>query len=181
MLVINVGETEFYDEARNEFVLRGGTRIQLEHSLVSLSKWESIFEVPFLTKDSKTEEQALEYVKCMIMTPDVAPEVFSQLTEANFEAINEYINAKQSATWFNDPPGQRPPSREKFTAELIYYWMASAGIPKECENWHLNRLFNLIRIYGIKNSKPTKQSRSEMMSQRARLNAERRAAHGSSG
>jgi hypothetical protein len=179
MLVIRVGQTEDYDEATSQFIKTGGTALTLEHSLVSLSKWESKHEKPFLSPDEKSTEEVFSYVRCMIRGSEVPPEVFAQVSEANLEEINEYINAKMTATTFRDMPQRGRP--EIITAEVIYYWMVSFNIPFECEHWHLNRLFTLIRVCGVKNSKPKAMSRSEAAAQQRELNAMRRAQLGTKG
>lgn len=180
MLTLTVGGTESYDEKTEKFVVVGGFQIQLEHSLVSLSKWESIHEKPFLGKDQKTPEEVLSYVRCMVVSPEIPPEVFSQLGEKHFELINDYLNAKMTATWFNDQPGT-PRTSEVITSELIYYWMTVFNIPFECETWHLNRLFTLIRICNIKQAKPKKMSRSEMAARNRELNEQRKKQLGTTG
>lgn len=180
MLELTVGEQEYFDEDKEEFVKLGGFAVQLEHSLVSLSKWESKFEKPFLTKDPKTDVEALAYVECMILTPDYPQDILMRLTEDDIKRINAYIDAKMSATWFNEQGPQRR-SSEVITSELIYYWMLSFQIPSECENWHLNRLFNLIKVCSIKNAKPKKMSRAETVQQQRNLNAQRKAQMGTTG
>jgi hypothetical protein len=173
MLTIVVSGVEMFNDTTQEFTTEGDVVLELEHSLVSLSKWESKHEKPFLGSDDKTIEEVLEYVKFMTLTK-VPEETFSRLSEANVEEINNYINAKMTATWFNDQPGT-PQSREVITAELIYYWMIAFQIPFECETWHLNRLFTLIRVCNIKQSKPKKMSRAEIAARNRELNAQRRA------
>lgn len=173
MLKITVGAEEAFDEETQEFVFLGGVELQLEHSLVSLSKWESEYEKPFLGSDEKTPEELVGYVKAMTLTPEVPEEVYSRLSEANFEAINAHINAKMTATWFKEAPGA-PRSREVITAELVYYWLTVFQIPFEVETWHLNRLFTLIRICNVKSAKPKKMSRSEVAQRNRELNEQRR-------
>lgn len=174
MLTIKVPMEQSYDDSKEEFVTRRSFTLELEHSLVSLSKWESIYEKPFLGKEDKTPEEVLGYIKAMTLTPEVPEEVYRKLDKMNFDAVNEYLNRKMTATWFIDPPGTRP-SREVITAEIIYYWMTVWNIPFECETWHLNRLFTLIRVCNDKQSKPKKMSRAEAAQKQRDLNAMRRA------
>lgn len=179
MLKITILLSRVFNEETNK-VERSEVELELEHSLVSLSKWESKYEKPFLGKDEKTSEEILDYIRCMILTPDYPPDVLKHLSQENADAISAYIDAKMTATWFPPtPPG--PPNRETITSELVYYWMSSYQIPWDAENWHLNRLFTLIRIFGIKQGKQTKRSRSDLMAERHRLNEQRRKQMGSSG
>lgn len=180
MLTIVVPGDEIFDEQSQEFSTRNDVTLKLEHSLISLSKWESKYEKPFLGQDEKTNEDVLGYIKCMTLTPNVLEEVYNHLSASNILEINNYIDAKMTATWFNDGPGA-PKSRDVITAELIYYWMITFQIPFECEKWHLNRLFTLIRICNIKQAKPKKMSRSEVAARNRELNAQRRAQLGSQG
>jgi hypothetical protein len=172
--------TEAYNEETREFVIADGFKLELEHSLVSLSKWESKFEKPFLSTENKTPEEILWYMKAMTLTQDVPEEVFQRLSEDNIQEIDSYIGSKMTATWFREDANQRR-SREIITAELVYYWLFSYGIPKECEDWHLNRLFTLIKVFSEKNKPPKKMSRAEAAQQNRSLNAQRRAQMGSSG
>jgi hypothetical protein len=180
MLTIQVSGVESFDESSQEFVTQGGTTLELEHSLVSLSKWESRYEKPFLGQESKTPEEILYYIRCMILTPRVPEELFSKLSQLNYDEITHYIEAKRTATWFSEQPGA-PKSREVITSELIYYWMTVFNIPFECERWHLNRLFTLIRICNIKQSKPEKMSRNELAARNRALNEQRRKQLGTTG
>lgn len=180
MLRIVVAGVEAFDEKSSEFTVEGGTALELEHSLVSLSKWESEHEKPFLGREEKTAEEVVSYVKAMTLTPNVPAEIFSQLSQTNFEEINAYIESKQSATWFSEAPGA-PKSSEVITAELIYYWLTVFNIPFEVETWNLNRLFNLIRICNIKSAKPKKMSKAEQAARQREMNAQRKAQMGTRG
>jgi len=163
--------SEFFDEAKQEFVTVEDTVLEMEHSLVSLSKWESKWEVPFLGHDNKSEEQVLDYVKMMIVGPEPTPELFARITNDMITQVNTYINAKMSATWFNDK-AKKGPGRI-VTAEIIYYWMISLGIPFECQHWHLNRLLTLIKVCSAENAPKKKMSRAEAAAQQRTLNEQR--------
>jgi hypothetical protein len=174
MLRIKVPLTqEGWDEEKGEFIEPKVQVLQMEHSLVSLSKWESKWCKPFLTKTAKTSEELLDYIKYMTVTQNVKPEVYDHLTESNIREIEAYINAPMTATTFaEDKTGKA--NRDIITSELIYYWMVALQIPFECQKWHLNRLLTLIRVCNIKNAPPKKMSKRETMSRNAQLNAARR-------
>ena len=164
---------EGWDEKTEQFVEAKTQTLQLEHSLVSLSKWESKWEKPFLSKAEKSYEEILDYIKFMTISKNVNPEVYSRLTQSNIRDINKYIEAPMTATTFSNDKNQAK-NREVITAELIYYWMIALNIPFECQKWHLNRLLTLIRVCNIKNSPPRKMSKKDIASRNAQLNAARK-------
>jgi hypothetical protein len=176
MLTLVVQGVEHFDDSVQQFLTKGDVVLELEHSLVSLSKWESEYEKPFLSKDKKTTEEVIGYVKAMTLNEGVSSDTYYKLKDEHFEAINQYVDQKMTATWINEPPGA-PRSKEIITAELIYYWMVVFQIPFECQHWHLNRLFTLIRVCNNKQAKPKKMSAKE----RRELNAARRAQLGTKG
>ena len=173
MLRITVPSTELWNEEKQEFVYTKEQTLQLEHSLVSLSKWESKWCKAFFSKKEKTLEEIVDYVKCMTLTQNVDPVVYDYLTNDNIDQINKYIEAPMTATYFSEDRIARA-NREQITAELIYYWMIALNIPFECQKWHLNRLLTLIKVCNIKNQPPKKRNRKEIMSRNAALNAARR-------
>lgn len=182
MLEIIVEAKEFYDERANEFIYVDRTVLQLEHSLISLSKWEAKHKKAFLKKfPPKTYQETVDYIKCMTMNKSkIDPEVYLALTPENVQRIKEYIDDSMSAVYA--PPEQnRGGGRDVVTSELIYYWMISYGIPFECQKWHLNRLMSLIRVCNMKNSKPGRRNRKEMLQSRNALNEARLKKHNTKG
>lgn len=173
MLSITVPEGELYDEAKQEFISTKSQMIRLEHSLVSISKWESRWCKPFLETKEKTPEEIIDYVKCMTITQNVDPNIYYFLSKKNIDAINKYISSPMTATTFSSME-RGGANREKVTSELIYYWMVAFNIPFECQKWHLNRLITLIKICNIKNSPTKKKSQREIMASNAALNAARK-------
>lgn len=173
MLEIVVPSTEIYDEVHDEFIEIKEQTLRLEHSLVSLSKWESKWHKSFISKEGKTAEETVDYIRCMTLTQNVDPKTYLCLTQENIEAVNAYIDNPMTATTINRNDGRKP-NRERITSELIYYWMISLGIPVEFQKWHLNRLLTLIEVCSIKNSPPKKMSKDEIMSRNRALNAARR-------
>lgn len=173
MLTIVVPLQEGVDQDNN-FVLIEGFELELEHSLASLSKWESKFEKPFLSSKEKTTEEVLAYIECMCRTPNVPPEVWGKLSQDNYNAINAYIDSKQTATWFSDDKPQTQ-SGEIITAEIVYFWMTSMRIPWEAQHWHLNKLFTLVRVFDLKSAKPKPMGRAEQLQRQRELNQKRRA------
>lgn len=174
MLTITVPiSQEGWDDAKQEFVEPTSVTLQLEHSLISLSKWESKWKKPFYSKKEMSEEETLDYIKCMTLTENIQPEVYDHLNRENVKAIMDYIGDPMTATTFGkNDSGQV--NKETITSELIYYWMISSNIPFECQEWHLNRLITLIRVCSIKNTPPKKRSKRDIMSRNAALNASRR-------
>lgn len=181
MLTLKVPKTEMWNEATQEFTsTKKDWVLQFEHSLISLSKWESKWCKPFFSKENKTYEETLDYIRCMTLTPNVPDEVYKCLTASNISAINDYIGAPMTATWFGKDQ-QVSKSNEQVTSELIYYWMIALNIPFECQKWHINRLLTLVRVCNIKNQPPKKMSKRALMSRNAALNASRRKRFGTSG
>lgn len=175
MLQITIPASEQWDEKKEEFVTTKEQTLKLEHSLISLSKWESKWCKPFLSNKEKSHEEILDYIKCMTLTKNVDPEVYNVLTNENIKEINDYIMAPMTATTFSENGVRKKVNNEIFTSEVIYYAMTAYNIPFEnCEKWHLNRLITLIRVCGIKNEPSKKMSKRSIMSQNAALNAARR-------
>lgn len=174
MLTITVPiSPEEWDEVKQEFVEPKTQILQLEHSLVSISKWESKWQRPFLAKKEMTEEETLDYIKCMTLNKNLDSDVYNHLTMENIKAITDYISNPMTATTFSKDE-KNINNREVVTSELIYYWMIASNIPLECQKWHLNRLITLIRVCSVKNAPPKKRSKRDIMSRNAALNASRR-------
>lgn len=168
MKTITIPAAELFDESTNEYIYTRETTIKIEHSLVSVSKWEAKWEIPFLST-KMTREQSIDYIRCMTITQNVDPNIYKAIPTSLLNEVNKYIDSKQTATWFNDK--KNGPHRQRtVTSELIYYWMIACGIPFECEKWHLNRLVTLIRVCQ-EESKPSKQMTLE---ERKALNNARR-------
>lgn len=173
MLQIIIPSVEMWDEVEEKFVYTKEQKLSLEHSLVSLSKWESKWCKPFLSKEAKTIEETIDYIRCMTITQNVNPDIYRYITNENIKEVNKYIEAPMTATIINEPKSNSV-NREQITAELIYYWMIALNIPFECQKWHLNKLLTLIRVCNIKNRPPKKMSKSQLMSRNTALNAARK-------
>lgn len=180
MLAIVIPAREQWDEEHGVFINSPEQKLVLEHSLVSISKWESKWHKPFLSKEPKTFDETIDYIKCMTLTQNVNPNVYYNITDENIKAIGDYINNPMTATSINSRDNG-PRSREVVTSELIYYWMVALNIPFECQKWHLNRLLTLVRVCNEKNKPPKKMSKAATMRSNAQLNAARRASLGTRG
>jgi hypothetical protein len=178
VLTVRVVLEESFDEATNMFDVELFD-LRLEHSLVSLSKWESKFKKPFLGKDEKSSEEWFWYIRFMCLE-DVPKGIFEKITDKNILEIQEYINDPMTATWFSDVDDGKP-AKETITSELIYYWMVAYTIPFTCEDWHLSRLLTLVKVCNQKNQPPKKMSAQEIASRQRDLNAKRKAQHNTSG
>ena len=183
MFKLTIGGEQSWDDANEEFVYSNAIELELEHSLVSLSKWESIWEKPFMGKEQKTTEETISYIQVMCLTPNVPPEVFQSLNGSHYTLVNDYINAKMSATWFTELPGgdKNPGKRDIITAEVFYYWIFSAQIDISVEHWHFNRLLTLLKVFNEKNAPPKKMKRGDAAAQRRMLNAQRKTQLNTSG
>lgn len=167
---------ELWDNVNEVFIDVPGIKeqwLQLEHSLVSISKWESKWHKPFFSKNKMTAEETIDYIRCMTVTQNVPPEIYDNITDDNVTKVKEYIDDPMTATWFSKENNGKS-SSETVTSELIYYWMITLNVPMECQKWHLNRLLTLIKICNIKNAPPKKMSKRSIMSRNAALNAARR-------
>lgn len=178
MLEIVVPATQIgekFDEAKSEFIpiMTKEQTLKLEHSLVSISKWEAKWHKPFLMKKTKTTEETIDYVQCMTLTQNVDPNVYKALTQQLLAEVSAYIDASMTATTFSKH-GNRSANREIITSEVIYYWMVTYQIPFECQKWHLSRLLTLINVCNVKNAPQKKMSNREIMAQNRALNAARR-------
>lgn len=180
-LKIVIPDAELWDKKNNRFVYVKGQTLMLEHSLVSVSKWESKWHKPFLSKDKKTVEETIDYIRCMTLTQNVDPEVYKYLTNNNIEQVDAYIEDSMSATWFGKEDNTPKGGRKIITSEVIYYWMVALQIPFECQKWHLNRLITLIKICNEENKPKKKLSGKELYKRNASLNAARKAAMNSLG
>lgn len=172
MLNIVIPPNEYYDEEANEFKFTKKQKLQLEHSLVSISKWESKWKKPFLTNDKKSVSESIDYIRCMTITQNIDPLIYNNLTTDNLDEVSRYIADSMTATTFKIDKKQK--SKEIITSEIIYYWMVAYNIPFECQKWHLNRLLTLIQICNIKNQPRKKMSRKELLNRNAAMNAARR-------
>lgn len=184
MLQLIIPEREYFDDSRQEFITYKKQTLCLEHSLLSISKWESKWKKPFLETKEKTLEESTDYIRCMDMNKNADPDAYKGLTKDIYEKVGQYINDTMTATWFNNKtPGSGKPGGkgQTITSELIYYWMIAYEIPFECQKWHLNRLLTLIRICEIKNQPSKKMNRRDIAASNRTLNESRKKALGTRG
>lgn len=180
MLSIKVPDWDEWDEKTESFVAHKGPKLKLEHSLISISKWEAVTHKAYFNSE-KTDAEVLFYISCMTVGSEPTIEELSHLGVKELDIIGNYIKDIHTATTFREEPGSRSPSKKKITSEEIYYWMISAGIPFECEKWHIERLLTLIRVVNEKNKPKKKIPRKAALAQQAKLNAQRRARLGTTG
>lgn len=173
MLQVIIPPSEQFDPNTNEFFETKEQTLCLEHSLVSVSKWESKWHKSFLGTKEKTQEEILDYIRCMTLTQNVNPSVYRCIPASIIEEISRYIEDPMTATWFSEEENKKN-SKEVITSEIIYYWMIAQNIPVEFQKWHLNRLITLIRVCSIKNQPPKKMSKSELASRNRALNEARK-------
>lgn len=180
MLRIDQEAFEPFNELTNTFEKIPEIHLELEHSLISIQKWESKWKKPFLAHGEKTMEELLDYIRCMTIKKAPEPEVYEYLSKDNIEKIVKYIEDPMTATTIHYRGGSSGSSNETVTAEVVYYWMLKLGIPMETEKWHFNRLWMLLQVFQSKDN-PKKLSKSEAAQERMRLNAERRKKYNSKG
>lgn len=182
--IIVPDKNDLFDEKTERFISIKGAKLKLEHSLISLQKWESKWHKPFLGKSEKTYDEIIDYIRCMTIEPEeVDQRIYQYIPNEEFKNIIDYINDPMTATWFSDQtnlPGHKN-RRETVTAEIIYYWMVTSGVPYECSKWHLNQLLTLIKVISIKNAPEKKMGKQEAAAYRASLNKARRAKYNNKG
>lgn len=180
MLTLHIPDQAYYDDDKEEFVEVKGTTLNMEHSLVAISKWEAKFHKSFFKGDLTTSEM-LYYYKCMTITQNVPDSVYETLPASSIREIAEYMNDPMTATTISEVPGRSKSSNETVTSELVYYWMTAYNIPTEFQKWHINRLITLIKVAQVKSESPKKMSKNDILKQNAALNAARRKAHNTKG
>lgn len=173
MLHITIPSVELWDETNEEFIYMKEQSLSLEHSLVSISKWESKWKKSFFSDEEKTFEEMIDYIKCMTITQDVSPDIYKYLSPDIIQKINEYMNDSMTATTFKEHSVKKS-NGSKLTSEIIYYYMVALNIPFECQEWHINRLMTLIKVCDIKNRPQKKMTNREIMSRNSALNKARR-------
>lgn len=173
MLTIRIPENELFNEQTNEFIKIKAQTLSIEHSLVSISKWESKWHKPFLGKENKTWEESIDYIRCMTITQNVDKNAYYGISDSLMKTISDYVENPMTATTVRNMNNKKDNSI--ITAEIIYYWMIELGIPFECEKWHLNRLMMLIRVCSEKQGPQKKMSQRDIWKQNHALNSARKA------
>ena len=182
MLKVKIPDQTIWNEKTERFINIKETELQLEHSLISLAKWESKWHKPFLGKEDKTEEEILDYIRCMTLTQHVDPNIYLYIPSSILKEIFDYIEDPMTATWFSNSEEKRGVGKkEVITAEIVYYWMVTLNIPVQFEKWHLNRLLTLIRVINVKNTPAKKMSKKDLLARNSQLNAARRVKFNSKG
>lgn len=183
MIRVRIPDQSLFDEKTETFINVKGAELQLEHSLISLSKWESRWHKPFLGKEDKTEEEILDYIRCMTLTQNIDEKVYHYIPSSVLKEIFDYIEDPMTATWFSKSEQKQGGigKKEVITAEIVYYWMVELGIPVQFEKWHLNRLLTLIRVINVKNAPKKKMNKKDLVARNRQLNAARRAKYKSKG
>ena len=163
-----------YNSRTREFIYSHSkdVTLTLEHSLVSLSKWEAKWKTPFLSKKEMTREETIDYIRCMTITQNVDPNVYKAIDDSIIRKVNDYIKDPMTATWFAKEENQKHQS-VIITAERIYCWMIALQIPSEYRKWHLNQLITLIRVCEIESRPKKKMPRAETLAQYRATNAKR--------
>lgn len=173
MLQVIIPGMEYYDEESETFIETKSQALSLEHSLVSLAKWESKWKKPFFSDTQKSQAESSDYIRCMTLTQNVNPEVYDNIPDEVIDEVDMYINDPMTATWFNESKRHKH-SHEVVTAEIIYYQMVALNIPFECQKWHLNRLMTLIRVCSLKNEPEKKMSKRQVLENNRALNQVRK-------
>lgn len=173
MLTITVSARELFDDKTQMFISIKEQTLYLEHSLISIRRWESTWQKPYFSKGQKTIKETYDYIRCMSVNREIDVETVMALTNTQMSEITNYINSPMTATTFSKD--DTPPSRQIMTAELIYWQMINSGIPFECQKWHINQLLTLLRVCGIKNQQPKKMGKKATMNRNNQLNNARRA------
>ncbi len=174
MLELKIPPLKGFDEREMRFIEFPARTLRFEHSLISMSKWESKWKKPFISEKPRTVEESYDYIRCMCITKDVPDVYLTMLDSASQQAIADYIEDPMTATWFSEDKEGGRGKKETFTSEVIYYYMISCGIPVEFEKWHLKRLLTLLRVFAEKNKKPKKMGQKDVLSRNKTLNEARR-------
>lgn len=172
MLELKLPRRTFFRESTSEFIELDEITLKLEHSLISLSKWESKLKRPFLTEEKHSKSDMIYYIECMSLNSNVDPIIYKTIPDNCYSLICDYIDDPMTATTITDKDTSI--NRDIITSEIIYFWMIEFGIPFECQKWHLNRLITLIRVCSIKKGPQKKMSEREILEQNRRLNEARR-------